>query len=400
MSAPIIDDEQHVTIGAVTVLLRRDTLFHSVSEATVGQTGHAMLFNSDGVPLICPVLAPEEHAVKPELVSAISASPAGWTTLANDSHGGQNSIVGFAPVRLGTELTPDSLGGKRWVTFVRQDPAESYAPLSRLVVQVTVYGLGVFGAVSYTHLIQERISGGRAQITGTFSMEEANNLSIVLRAGALPAPLKIIQDLTVGPSLGQDSIEKGVKATLFAGLLVIVFMALYYRLSGVIANFALLLNLICLIGALAGLNATLTLPGIAGIILTIGMGVDSNVLIFERIREELRQEMCIRDRTSSWHSIMSWHCRPPWIRFVMPPSGRRCGRDGASVPNGGWINRCSGSFRAAWMPACGWSRRVIWSRWGLTDMPSVGCRWAKTKPTCMACWMSRCPSCRRPSLVI
>jgi preprotein translocase subunit SecD len=135
-------------------------------------------------------------------------------------------------------------------------------------------------------VIQERISGGRAQITGTFSMEEANNLSIVLRAGALPAPLKIIQDLTVGPSLGQDSIEKGVKATLFAGLLVIVFMALYYRLSGVIANFALLLNLICLIGALAGLNATLTLPGIAGIILTIGMGVDSNVLIFERIREE------------------------------------------------------------------------------------------------------------------
>ena len=137
-------------------------------------------------------------------------------------------------------------------------------------------------------VIQERISGGRAQITGTFSMEEANNLAIVLRAGALPAPLKIIQDLTVGPSLGRDSIEKGVKATLFAGLLVIVFMAIYYRLSGVIANFALMLNLICLIGFLAALNATLTLPGIAGIILTIGMGVDSNVLIFERIREELR----------------------------------------------------------------------------------------------------------------
>ena len=90
-------------------------------------------------------------------------------------------------------------------------------------------------------------------------MEEANNLAIVLRAGALPAPLKIIQDLTVGPSLGRDSIEKGVKATLFAGLLVIVFMAIYYRLSGVIANFALMLNLVCLIGFLAALNATLTL---------------------------------------------------------------------------------------------------------------------------------------------
>jgi preprotein translocase subunit SecD len=143
-------------------------------------------------------------------------------------------------------------------------------------------------------VIQERITGGRAQITGTFSMEEANNLAIVLRAGALPAPLKIIQDLTVGPSLGRDSIEKGIKATLVAGILVVVFMAVYYRLSGVIADFALVLNLVCLIGALAALNATLTLPGIAGIILTIGMGVDSNVLIFERIREELRQGKPVR----------------------------------------------------------------------------------------------------------
>jgi preprotein translocase subunit SecD len=143
-------------------------------------------------------------------------------------------------------------------------------------------------------VINERISGGRAQITGTFTTQEANDLAIVLRAGALPAPLKIIQDLTVGPSLGQDSIAKGVRATLFAGLLVVVFMMVYYKMSGVIADFALVLNLICLIGALAALNATLTLPGIAGIILTIGMGVDSNVLIFERIREELRQGKPVR----------------------------------------------------------------------------------------------------------
>lgn len=156
MSAPIIDDEQHTTIGAVTVLLRRDTLFHSISEVTVGRTGHAMLFNSDGVPLVCPILSPEEHTVKPELVSAISASHAGWTTAANDSHGGQNSIVGFAPVRLGDNLAPDSLGGKRWVTFVRQDPGESYAPLSRLVWQVTVYGLGVFGVLLLTGLTVAR----------------------------------------------------------------------------------------------------------------------------------------------------------------------------------------------------------------------------------------------------
>jgi preprotein translocase subunit SecD len=143
-------------------------------------------------------------------------------------------------------------------------------------------------------VINERISGGRAQITGTFTTQEANDLAIVLRAGALPAPLKIIQDLTVGPTLGQDSIQKGVRATLFAGILVVVFMMVYYKMSGVIADFALVLNLICLIGALAALNATLTLPGIAGIILTIGMGVDSNVLIFERIREELRQGKPVR----------------------------------------------------------------------------------------------------------
>lgn len=143
-------------------------------------------------------------------------------------------------------------------------------------------------------VIQERISGGRAQITGTFSTQEANDLAIVLRAGALPAPLKIIQDLTVGPSLGQDSIEKGIKATLIAGVFVIIFMVVYYRLSGVIADFALVLNLVCLMGALSALTATLTLPGIAGIVLTIGMGVDSNVLIFERIREELRNGRAVR----------------------------------------------------------------------------------------------------------
>ncbi len=116
----------------------------------------------------------------------------------------------------------------------------------------------------------------------------------MLRAGALPAPLKVIQDLTVGPSLGRDSIEKGIQSTLLAGVMVVLFMAVYYRLSGIIADFALTLNLICLIGALAALNATLTLPGIAGIILTIGMGVDSNVLIFERIREELRSGKPVR----------------------------------------------------------------------------------------------------------
>ena len=150
------------------------------------------------------------------------------------------------------------------------------------------------GTVYSAPVIRARISGGRAVIEGAFTTEEANDLAVVLRAGALPAPMRTLQDLTVGPSLGKDSVEKGLKTTVIAGMLVLLFMMVYYRLSGVVANMALALNLLCLLGALSGLNATLTLPGIAGIILTIGMGVDSNVLIFERIREELRQGRPVR----------------------------------------------------------------------------------------------------------
>lgn len=178
-------------------------------------------------------------------------------------------------------ITFDGKGGREFERITADNVKKRMA----IVLDNTIYSAPV---------IQERISGGRAQITGTFTTQEANDLAIVLRAGALPAPLKIIQDLTVGPSLGQDSIDKGVRATLIAGSIVIVFMMAYYRLSGAIADFALVLNLLCLIGALSALNATLTLPGIAGIVLTIGMGVDSNVLIFERIREELRSGKPVR----------------------------------------------------------------------------------------------------------
>jgi len=137
-------------------------------------------------------------------------------------------------------------------------------------------------------VIREKISGGEAQITGSFTMEEAQDLALVLRAGALPAPVKILQNITIGPSLGRDSIEKGIKAGLLGAALVILFTIIYYRLSGFIAVLALVLNIYYLLALLSAFQATLTLPGIAGIILSIGMGIDSNVLIFERIREELR----------------------------------------------------------------------------------------------------------------
>ncbi len=143
-------------------------------------------------------------------------------------------------------------------------------------------------------VIQERISGGRAQITGRFDMKEASDLAIVLRAGALPAPVKIIEERTVGPSLGQDSIRKGIISILISAVLVVAFMIFYYRVSGVIADIALILNVLLVLAALALFRATLTLPGIAGLVLSIGMAVDANILIHERIKEELRWGKTIR----------------------------------------------------------------------------------------------------------
>jgi preprotein translocase subunit SecD len=135
--------------------------------------------------------------------------------------------------------------------------------------------------------INEKISGGDAQITGSFSTNEARDLAIILRAGALPAPVKVIEERTVGPSLGTDSINKGLISMLVGGILVVLFMVVYYKGAGVVADVALALNIVLIAAGLAGFGATLTLPGIAGIILTIGMAVDANVLIFERIREEM-----------------------------------------------------------------------------------------------------------------
>jgi len=162
------------------------------------------------------------------------------------------------------------------------------------------------GNVYSAPVIQEKIGGGSAQITGSFTMDEAKDLAIVLRAGSLPAPVKTLQNVTVGPSLGRDSIEAGKVAGMVGTLLVVVFMIVYYRLSGVIADFALVLNIVLLIGAMAALNATLTMPGIAGIILAIGMAVDSNVLMFERMREEIRAGKTPRSAVEGGYQKAFW----------------------------------------------------------------------------------------------
>jgi preprotein translocase subunit SecD len=171
---------------------------------------------------------------------------------------------------------------------------------TRVFGEVTEANVGKYlaiildGSIYSAPRINERIPGGRAVITGQFTVEEARDLAIVLRAGALPAPVTILEERTVGPSLGSDSIRQGVVAIIASTVAVFLFMVLYYRLSGFIADVALGLNLLILLACMAAFGATLTLPGIAGIALTIGMAVDTNILIFERIREELRVGKTIR----------------------------------------------------------------------------------------------------------
>ncbi len=142
--------------------------------------------------------------------------------------------------------------------------------------------------------VQEAIPGGKAVITGSRTLEEAQRLAILLRSGALPIKVEVMETRTVGPTLGQDSKDKSIKAFTIGVLAIVVFMLLFYRLSGVVANIAFLVFVLLLLGVLKGLEATMTLPGIAGIILSMGVAVDANVLIFERFKEEFRSGKTLR----------------------------------------------------------------------------------------------------------
>jgi preprotein translocase subunit SecD len=159
------------------------------------------------------------------------------------------------------------------------------------------------GKVHSAPNIRQKISGGRATISGGFQVDtEARDLALMLRAGALPADVKIEEERTVGPSLGADSIREGLNSVLIGGALVVVFIMIYYRAAGILATSGLILTLLLLMGVLAQFGLVLTLPGIAGVILTVGMAVDANVLIFERIREELRQGKTVRAAIDAGYS--------------------------------------------------------------------------------------------------
>ena len=178
-------------------------------------------------------------------------------------------------------MNMDSEGARIWSRVTGANIGKNVA----IVLDGVVY--------SYPNIIG-KIPGGRTQITGLDSREEAQDIVTVLKSGALPAPVQIVEERTVGPSLGQASIRAGFTSVMVGLLIVAIFMIFYYRTGGVVANLALIINLIFILGILAGFKATLTLPGIAGIVLTIGMAVDANVLIFERIREEMNSGKTLR----------------------------------------------------------------------------------------------------------
>ncbi len=186
-----------------------------------------------------------------------------------------DSNVGFDPSTGTPEVNFrfDTAGAKIFSSVTRKNIGKPFA----IVLDDQVISAPV---------IQSAILGGVGRITGGFSVEEANDLAILLRAGALPAPLNVLEERSVGAGLGSDSIQSGKKASIIAFIVVMIFIAMSYKLFGVFANLALMINIVLIVAVLSMLQATLTLPGIAGIVLTIGMAVDANVLIFERIKEE------------------------------------------------------------------------------------------------------------------
>jgi preprotein translocase subunit SecD len=273
----------------------------------------------------------EENAAK----AGTGVIPEGDEQLMMKSRNRDTSVTTTTPilVKKQTLLTGDMLTDAR-VRIGGEFHNEPYVALefnsegSRIFDRITGENVGkriaiiLDNTVYSAPVVRERISGGKASITGGFTSDEAKDLAIVLRAGALPAPVNVIQNITIGPTLGQDSIRKGVQAAILGGLLVIVFMIYYYRASGIVADIALFLNLIYLLGAFTALRATMTLPGIAGIILTIGMGVDTNVLIFERIREELRLGKTVRAAvdggySKAWVTIFDAHITTLITTFIL-----------------------------------------------------------------------------------
>jgi preprotein translocase subunit SecD len=258
------------TVAAKKIIGATATLeYRAVDETndafTASQTGRipseSRLYTFEGNPLL----------LKKRLI--VSGDQLIGASASFDQQSGQPSV----------SVTLDGVGAKRMLDFTRDNVGNRMAVV---YIEQKSGGRKIEDVISVA-TVREPF-GKRFQTTGIGSINEASQLSLLLRAGALAAPMEIVEERTVGPSLGADNVAQGFKSVMIGFILVLIFMAVYYRVFGLVANLALMANLVLLVALLSMLGATLTMPGIAGIVLTIGMAVDANVLIFERIREELR----------------------------------------------------------------------------------------------------------------
>ncbi|MDD5687088.1 MAG: protein translocase subunit SecD [Elusimicrobia bacterium] len=236
----------------------------------------------------------ENHKPKKEFVDLI---PKGYEVLPGKEEG--YFLVTTSAQITGAFLTDAKvkIGGQYNMPYVGIDFNKDGAKIFSAVTEANIekrLAIVLDGVVQSAPVIRSRIPDGHAIIEGSFTADEASGLAIVLRAGALPAPVRVIENRTIGPSLGRDSVKAGLTACFIGFILVMGFMFFYYKMSGLIANIAVLLNILILLGLMSLFHSTLTLPGIAGVILTVGMAVDANVLIIERMREELRNGKTVR----------------------------------------------------------------------------------------------------------
>ncbi|MHB8080321.1 MAG: protein translocase subunit SecD [Candidatus Krumholzibacteriia bacterium] len=284
------EDEQFAKDHPLTAYVQQDENF-------APSFGTPMFVQEDEVPLVEQMLArPAARAMGTSVVLQFDSEPVTYGALKVRPLYLLNAVPSMTGDRLTNARTspdPDRPGGWQVEMTLDRKGARQFSKVTGENVGRNL-AITLDGRVSSAPNIRGKIPSGKASITGTFTHEQASDLSLLLRAGALPANIRIEEERTVGPGLGRDSIRQGVNAGLIGASLVVLLMIFYYRLSGVVSIVALIINLLILMATLAQFGLVLTLPGIAGIVLTVGMAVDANVLINERIREELRKNKTVR----------------------------------------------------------------------------------------------------------
>lgn len=274
---------------------QRDVRFYNASQVPKGEYSFE-IFHDVWNKFEAILKRKEVRALLPYDVEIL---PGAKPEIIKDNKGKEYKILSFYGLKRDPELTGevitdavatyDPTTNQPIVTMsMNSDGAERWAKITGANIKKRI-AIVLDNLVYSAPVVQQKIVGGNSQITGMSSPDEAKLLKIVLKAGALKAPVQIVEERIVGPSLGEDSIQKGIQSLLLAALLVLLFMVAYYSVAGLYANIAVLINVMLIVGIMAAFQGTLTLPGIAGIILTVGMAVDANVLIYERIREELEK---------------------------------------------------------------------------------------------------------------